>query len=43
MKRENVITQSLTLIDCSQWANGLYTMRTVVNDQLVMTGKLVKQ
>jgi hypothetical protein len=40
---EAVLTQSLTLIDCSQWANGLYTMRTIVNDQLVMTGKLVKQ
>jgi hypothetical protein len=40
---ETVITQSLTLIDCSQWANGLYTMRVSVSDQLVMTGKLIKQ
>jgi len=40
---ETVLTQSLTLIDCSTCANGLYTMRVPVSDQLVMTGKLIKQ
>jgi len=43
MKDETVLSQSLTLIDCSQWANGLYTMRAHVSDHLVMTGKLIKQ
>jgi hypothetical protein len=40
---ELVLSEQLTFIDCSNFANGLYTMRVAVSNQLVMTGKLIKQ